>query len=216
MKKIKTIVIAMAAAAMLTACGTSRKTVDTVPPTKTTTTPTQPAKSTHSGVQHFISDLDVSIGMNSGSYDLGGKMAVKENEVVRVNLTFMGFIEVGTIEFTPEYILIINRMGKEYTKMGYKDWDVLVKNNITYQEVEDKAWQKVYAASGKNATDDSFDKAIQDMLASNVKGGKNINVKIKVGKPDTKKEFETRTNVKSSYTEVPAQTLIAKLMSFAK
>ncbi len=206
----------MAAAAMLTACGTSRKTVDTVPETKTTTTPTQPAKSTHSGVQHFISDLDVSIGMNSGSYDLGGKMAVKENEVVRVNLTFMGFIEVGTIEFTPEYILIINRMGKEYTKMGYKDWDVLVKNNITYQEVEDKAWQKVYAASGKNATDDSFDKAIQDMLASNVKGGKNISVKIKVGKPDTKKEFETRTNVKSSYTEVPAQTLIAKLMSFAK
>lgn len=206
----------MAAAAMLTACGTSRKTVDTVPPTKTTTAPTQPAKSTHSGVQHFISDLDVSIGMNSGSYDLGGKMAVKENEVVRVNLTFMGFIEVGTIEFTPEYILIINRMGKEYTKMGYKDWDVLVKNNITYQEVEDKAWQKVYAASGKNATDDSFDKAIQDMLASNVKGGKNISVKIKVGKPDTKKEFETRTNVKSSYTEVPAQTLIAKLMSFAK
>lgn len=223
--RIQTVFLTIVTAALLCACGSSRHTQTTATPTDVVnqnqtsvpaTVQTTPQVDPYPGVTQFVSDLDLDIDMNNDSYSLGGKLYVKRNAVVRMNLTFMGFIEVGTLEFAPEKILIVNRLNKEYTRMGYKDWDVLVKNNITYANIENMAMQKFYAADGKKITDAELDKAIEHMLSSNIKGGKKIGVHIVVGKPDTKKQFDTYTTVKSSYSEVPAQTLVTKLMGFAK
>lgn len=222
---IKTLLITAVASAVLCSCGTSRKAAEnpeikvdqpSSSTTVTTNAPQTPVQNLHPGVQHFVSDLDLSIGTGKDSYDLGGKLFVKENAVVRMNLTFMGFVEVGTIEFTPDYILVVSRMTKEYTKLGYSDWDVLVKNNITFKEVENKAWQKCYAGQGKRITDNELDKTIENMLSSNIKGAQKLTVHIEVGKPDTKRDFDTTTTLKSSYTQVPAQVMITKLTGFMK
>lgn len=233
--KIKTMIMAAATLAMC-ACGTSKKVADTatVDTTNTTTASnattatnttdtgkpatenTVPANVFPAGITHSVSDIDLSIAIGDDSYDLGGKLWMKRDQVVRLNLTFMGFIEVGTIEFAPDNILIINRIGKEYTRMPYNASDVLVKNNITFSNIEQMAWQKFYVADGKKKNDVGLDKALEDMLSSNLKGGKKVKIHLQVGKPDTKREFEPYTTVKSSYTEVPAQLLITRLMSFAK
>lgn len=212
MMKLKTLFISLTAAALLTACGSSRHIQQTEqPPVKASASKTQSVVPAH-----FVSDLDLNITMGKDSYSLGGKLFMKRDAVVRMNLTFMGFIEVGTIEFTPDYILIINRMGKEYTKLPYDSWDVLVKNNINFKRIEQMGWEKFYAGDGKKVSSTELDKAIENMLNGNLKNGKNIQVHIEVGKPDTQREFETLTTVKSSYSEVPAQVLLSKLMSFAK
>lgn len=221
-----------AAVLLMCACGTSKKVADT---TTTTTTTVNTGTATADketvaqgkpsaantnvfpvGITHSVSDVDLDITIGSDEHNLGGKLWMKRDEVVRLNLTFMGFIEVGTIEFAPDNILIINRIGKEYTRMPYNASDVLVKNNITFSNIEQMAWQKFFSADGKKITDEGLDKAIADMLNSNLKGGKKVSVHLKVGKPDTKREFESYTTVRSSYTEVPAQLLITRLMSFAK
>lgn len=223
---VRTIILSATAALMLCACGSSRKVANdstTVVSTSTTAPSTSTAPSAPAvqnpvapGVQQFVSDLDVKIGVGQDSYNLGGKLSMKRDAVVRINLTYMGFIEVATVEFTPQNILIVNRISREYTRMGYNDLDVLTKNGINFTTIQDMGWQKFYAGQGKKVTDADLDKAIENMLNSNVKGANKVTVHLEVGKPDTKRQFETTTTVKSSYTEVPAQLLVSKLTSVLK
>lgn len=223
---IKTIICAAAVGVMLAACGSSK------PVTQEPIRKTEGGKTVSSGsmddlarqvgvepnisVQRFTADIDLSIGMGGSSYNLGGKLAMKRGQVVRLNLTFMGFIEVGIIEFTPDYILIVNRMGKEYTKAQYNSLDVLVKNKINFKSVETMAWKNLYSPDGRKIRDAAFGKMIEQLINSNVKDSGKVTVKMDIGAPNTAKDFETYTSVKATYREVPAQVLIAKLMDFAK
>lgn len=217
-------IIAIAAAALLTACGSHKKVAEQAPVQlpatetssgQTTSKPQTGQTPRPDGPRQFVSDLDLTVGLNSDTYHLGGKISMKRDEVMRLNLTFMGFIEVGIIEFTPEDILIVNRMAKEYTRLRYDEMDALRRNNITFSSIETMAWDKFYAADGKKKSDTAMDKAIEDLINSNMRNGKRVTVKIEIGKPDTNRDFASRTTVKSSYKEVPAQLLMAKLMSFA-
>ena len=222
--KLRSLIIITAATALLSACGTSKKLADTTVSTTTSTSSTTSnagtsITSTPSSpipVARFVSDIDLSIDFGGDSYSLDGKLCMKRDEVVRLTLTFMGFVEVGTIEFTPDNILIVNRIGKEYTRMPYNASDILVKNNITFANIQAMTVDKLYAADSKAIKDSGLDTALANMLNSNLKNGKQVGMKLKIGKPDTKRDFDTYTTVKQSDTEVPAQLLITKLMSVAK
>ena len=208
--------------AILAACGSSKKATEKteLPVTKTETKTEKSKPAEQSGpeitVKRFVSDLEITVGMGRDSYTLGGKISMKRSEVMRINLTFMGFIEVGIIEFSPDGILIVNRMGREYTRISYDGTDALVKNNITYDSIEKLAWEKLYVDGGKKVNTVSLDNAIENLINSNLKDGKKVSVRIDVGQPDTKRDFTTYTIVKSSYKEVPPQVLMARLMSFAQ
>lgn len=208
--------------AILAACGSSKKAAEkTELPATKTETKTEKSKPAEQSVpeitvKRFVSDLEITVGMGRDSYTLGGKISMKRSEVMRINLTFMGFIEVGIIEFSPDGILIVNRMGREYTRISYDGTDALVKNNITYDSIEKLAWEKLYVDGGKKVNTVSLDNAIENLINSNLKDGKKVSVRIDVGQPDTKRDFTTYTIVKSSYKEVPPQVLMARLMSFAQ
>lgn len=208
--------------AILAACGSSKKVAEkTELPATKTETKTEKSKPVEQSVpeitvKRFVSDLEITVGMGRDSYTLGGKISMKRSEVMRINLTFMGFIEVGIIEFSPDGILIVNRMGREYTRISYDGTDALVKNNITYDSIEKLAWEKLYVDGGKKVNTVSLDNAIENLINSNLKDGKKVSVRIDVGQPDTKRDFTTYTIVKSSYKEVPPQVLMARLMSFAQ
>ena len=164
-------------------------------------------------VSRFVSQLKVNIELDGSKYSLDGKISMKRGEVMRINLSFMGFIEVGIIEFSPKDILIVNRMGKEYTRMPYDAFDAFTRNNITYANMEYLAWEKLYTENGEAS---NLDKAIENLINSNIRSGKPVKVSIKVGKPDTSRDFTTYTTVKSSYKEVVPELLMARLMTFMK
>lgn len=219
---LKHIISAAMMTAILAACGSSKKATEkTELPVTKTETKTEKSKPVEQSVpeitvKRFVSDLEITVGMGRDSYTLGGKISMKRSEVMRINLTFMGFIEVGIIEFSPDGILIVNRMGREYTRISYDGTDALVKNNITYDSIEKLAWEKLYVDGGKKVNTVSLDNAIENLINSNLKDGKKVSVRIDVGQPDTKRDFTTYTIVKSSYKEVPPQVLMARLMSFAQ
>lgn len=164
-------------------------------------------------VSRFVSDLKVNIELDGSKYSLDGKISMKRGEVMRINLSFMGFIEVGIIEFSPKDILIVNRMGKEFTRIPYDAFDAFTRNNITYANMEYLAWEKLYTENGEVS---NLDKAIENLINTNIRSGKPVKVSIKVGKPDTSRDFTTYTTVKSSYKEVAPELLMARLMAFMK
>ncbi|MCM1078632.1 MAG: DUF4292 domain-containing protein [Bacteroidales bacterium] len=223
---VKTIICAAVLGTVLAACGSSKHVTqeplkntaggETVASENRETLARQAIEEPKTTVQKFMADLDLSVGRDGSSYNLGGKLAMKRGQVVRMNLTFMGFIEVGIIEFTPDYILIVNRMGREYTKAPYNSLDVLVKNNVNFKTVEAMAWKNLYSPDGRKINGSDFGKMIEQLVNSNMKDGGKVTVKVNIGAPNTTRNFETYTSVKPAYKEVPAQVLMAKLMDFAK
>lgn len=169
------------------------------------TTVTEMSQSPVFGVSHFVSDLNLRLQLGSEDISLSGKASAKWNEVVRINLTFMGLMEVAILEFTPDHVLIVNRMEKQYTLMPYDTTPLLRQNGITFATAQELAWSKVYSEEKQKIEDQSLDSMVESMF-----GGK-AKVTIKIGRPDTEREFNTCTTPSSRYTEVPASELIKRL-----
>lgn len=220
----KNIIAVIAAALVVCACGTSKKVADNVATVSTSTTSSttktpstpKPQKPAEPAVKQFVSDLDISIAFGRDNFDLGGKLSARRNDVARINLTYMGFIEVATIEFTPDYLLFINRMGKQYTKAGYKDLDVLVKNNITFETIQEQIWSRFDTAKGMAFDNKALSRSLENLFNGNVKGGSKASININIGEPDTKREFSSRTEIKSTYKKIPADVLLSTLSGMMK
>ena len=52
------------------------------------------------------------------SISVNGQLRMKRDDVVQLSLTFLG-MEVGRMEFTPQDVLIIDRMNKQYVRAAY-------------------------------------------------------------------------------------------------
>lgn len=201
--KAKSLITLIAAALMLASCGSKKVVTEQ-------TTIQQPSSNTQIS---YVCDMDMKIGVGSDNYNLGGKASLRQNEVVRLNLTYMGFVEVGIIEFTPDYVLVVSRMTKEFCKAGYS-LDMLQKNNITF----DKVWSMADAElrSSKNQGNNNLGKLVENLINNNMKGGKKVTVNIEFEKPNYKKSFDSKTQLSSKYTQVSTDILMSKLMSVMK
>ena len=67
----------------------------------------------------------IKFSINTGSKDLSvsGSLKMKKDDVIRIQLTPLGLMEAGRIEFTKDYVLVVDRINKEYIKASYSDVD---------------------------------------------------------------------------------------------
>ena len=96
--------------------------------------------------------------INTGSKDISvsGSLSMKKDQVIRIQLTPFGLMEVGRIEFTKDYVLIMNRMNKEYIKARYADVDFLQKNGLDFYTLQALFWNKLFIPGTQKITDSSL------------------------------------------------------------
>lgn len=87
-------------------------------------------------------DLDLSLGGKSLS--VGGSCNLKRDEVIQLSLVAMGFMEVVRLEFTPQYMMMINRMGREYVKVDYADVPYLQQAGVDFYTLQALFWSDVF------------------------------------------------------------------------
>ncbi len=69
---------------------------------------------------------------------------MRKDEVIRIQL-FIPILgtEVGSLEFTPDYVLIIDRLHKEYIKADYTQVDFLKKQGINFYSLQALFWNQL-------------------------------------------------------------------------
>lgn len=94
--------------------------------------------------------------LKQGQKDLSvsGSLKMKKNEVVRIQLTAFGLMEVGRLEFTRDYVLVMDRMNKQYIKVKYADVGFLRNNGLDFYAVQALFWNKLFIP-GRQAVDDA-------------------------------------------------------------
>lgn len=117
--------------------------------------------------------------VNTGSKDISvsGSLNMKKDQVIRIQLTPFGLMEVGRLEFTKDYVLIMDRMNKEYIKASYADVDFLQKNGLDFYTLQALFWNKLFVPGTQKITDSSlknfsvaFNNASSDVVVSYKRG----------------------------------------------
>ena len=92
----------------------------------------------------ITSKIKFSVEVGNQQMTLTGNLKMKRNDVIRLQLMAFGFVEAGRLEFTPEYVLIIDRINKQYLKVPYAQLEFMRTNNIDFYMLQALFWNELF------------------------------------------------------------------------
>ena len=121
--------------------------------------------------QVYAKDIvgNISFNLKAGSKDITvpGSLHMRKDKVIRLQL-FIPILgtEVGRLEFTPSYVLVIDRLHKEYIKADYSQVDFLQRNGINFYSLQALFWNQLFVPGSQKLKHD-------DMRRFTLTGGAN-------------------------------------------
>ena len=92
-------------------------------------------------------NLSLNAGVNSAR--VGGSLKMKRNDVIQISLVALGLMEVGRLELTPDYMMVVDRVNHQYVKSSYADVDFLSKAGIDFYTFQSLFWDELFVLNGK-------------------------------------------------------------------
>ena len=90
------------------------------------------------------SKIKFSAEVGNQTVSLTGNLKMKRNDVIRLQLMAFGFVEAARLEFTKEYVLIMDRINKQYLKVPYSHLDFLRTNGINFHSLQALFWNELF------------------------------------------------------------------------
>lgn len=118
---------------------------------------------------NVVSKIDLSLGAMGKDVSVDGKIYMRKNEVIRIVVSPFGLMEVGRLEFTPDYVLIVDRMHKEYVQATYNDLDFLKDNGLDFYSLQALFWNELFVPGEKRVSEMLLDKFNVDLASSDKK-----------------------------------------------
>ena len=94
---------------------------------------------------NITGDLRFNIKAGGRDITVPGSLHMRKNQVIRIQL-FIPLLgsEVGRLEFTPDYVLVIDRIHKEYIKADYNQLDFLKDNGLNFYSLQSLFWNQLF------------------------------------------------------------------------
>ena len=150
--KLKLATLALTLLTLLAACGSKKKLVEeTTPQTAPVTTVTRSVALekvwTNNAAQppKFITSKVKFVAASGGKdISLTGNLKMKRDDVIRLQLMAFGLVEAARLEFTKDYVLIMDRINKQYIKAPYTDVDFLHRNGLSFYTLQALFWNELF------------------------------------------------------------------------
>ena len=107
------------------------------------------------GTQFVTSKLKFTVEYGPQQVALTGNLKMKRDDVIQLQLMAFGFVEAGRMEFTKDYVLIIDRINKQYLKGPYNYVDFLRNSGINFYTLQALFWNELFMP-GKQGVDKSM------------------------------------------------------------
>jgi hypothetical protein len=168
--KIARYIALLAVAMIMVACGSKKHLDASGSATKSVDTSTlkkldyvRKVYSNATDSKNLVSKIDFTIDGMGKNISVDGKLYMRKDEVIRIVLAPFGIMEVGRLEFTPDYVLVIDRMHKQYVKATYNDLSFLKNNGLNFYSLQALFWNELFLPGTDKLTDkqlDNFDAEI--------------------------------------------------------
>ena len=124
--------------------------------------------------QNIVGKMSLNVQMGSKNITVPGSLHMRYGEVIRIQafIPLLGS-EVGRIEFTPDYVLVIDRMHKEYIKEDYNKVDFLKNNGLNFYSLQALFWNQLFMPGTTSISDAN----LLDFGATEAGNSKNITLK---------------------------------------
>lgn len=148
MKLSNILKIAVLAAPLCFGSCATKKNVTTTPPA----TPEQLEQqnflqrvSDNAQVTKFItSKVKFQVKVGAQELTLTGNLRMKRDDVIQMQLMAFGFVEAARLEFTTSYVLIVDRINKQYLKVPYNQLDFMRNSGLNFYSLQALFWNELF------------------------------------------------------------------------
>ena len=162
----------MAMPLMLASCGSKKKVVEEPKPVVVNTEETQFLNKVTDNAQtaKFItSKVKFTVEVGSQNITLTGNLKMKRDDVIRLQLMAFGFVEAARLEFTKDYVLIMDRINKQYLKAPYMSIDFLRNSGLNFYSLQALFWNELFQPNRTKLTAEDLTK-----FSANLDGGEDV------------------------------------------
>ena len=129
----------------------------------------------------ITSKVKFSVEVGPQKLTLTGNLKMRRNDVIRLQLMAFGFVEAGRLEFTKDYVLIMDRINKQYLKAPYRQIDFLRNSGLNFSALQALFWNELFKPN------QGSDAVILDKTASGfatIESGDDMIISLEDGKMD--------------------------------
>ena len=101
------------------------------------------------------SKLKFTVEIGDRKMTLTGNLRMKRDDVIMLQLMAFGFVEAGRMEFTNDYVLIMDRVNKQYLKTPYRNVSFLRNSGINFHTLQSLFWNELFLP-GKEGVDSTM------------------------------------------------------------
>jgi hypothetical protein len=113
---------------------------------------------------------------------LTGNLKMRRNDVIRLQLMAFGFVEAGRLEFNKDYVLIMDRINKQYLNAPYRQIDFLRNSGLNFSALQALFWTELFKPNqGSEAV--VLDKSASSSF-STIESGDDMIISLDEGKMD--------------------------------
>lgn len=91
----------------------------------------------------------LSVNVDGNQFSTKGTIRIKEGNGVQIGMTALGLVEVACLEFLPDNMRLIYKIGKEYAEIPYSGVDFLQSSGISYDLLESVLLNRLFSPEGK-------------------------------------------------------------------
>ena len=126
----------------------------------------------------ITSKLKFKVEMGNQELSLTGNLKMKRDDVIRLQLMAFGFVEAARLEFTKDYVLIKDRITKQYLRATYEQVDFLRNSGLSYYSLQALFWNELFQPGVDKLTHEELKAyetsvAEEDMIVSMAKDNMN-------------------------------------------
>ena len=133
----------------------------------------------------LTSKVKFSVEVGPQKITLTGNLKMKRDDVIRLQLMAFGFVEAGRIEMTKDYVLIMDRINKQYLKAPWMSVDFLRNSGMNFQTLQALFWNELFRPN-QTALVKTNDKQVIDSIANYniIESGDDMIISLEEGKMD--------------------------------
>ena len=154
-------VAAMAMPLVLASCSSKKKVAEQQKPTTVNTAKgafLDKVKDNAQSTKFITSKVKFTVEVAPQNITLTGNLKMKRDDVIRLQLMAFGFVEAARLEFTKDYVLIMDRINKQYLKAPYMSVDFLRNSGLNFYSLQALFWNELFQPNRTDLNPEDMEK----------------------------------------------------------
>jgi hypothetical protein len=106
----------------------------------------------------ITSKVKFTVEVGAQNITLTGNLKMKRDDVIRLQLMAFGFVEAARLEFTKDYVLIMDRINKQYLKAPYLSIDFLRNSGLNFNSLQAMFWNELFQPNRTTLSNEDMQK----------------------------------------------------------